>query len=187
VSSNQRIELECSILDVVVSTINDIPYMTTTPVLTDINLLLQQSREMEAWDDACWDLAKNNNPSRIYPATGEHLFEAYWRTLAFDSDPEHRGARPGAEYEHVYGHWISSFGSVNNFARLWTTRPPGWGNQALVEFVRAVVQIMRGQPFDLALRQYCNGRKFAVTHAGLIGWVPLAAREGDVVCYFERN
>ncbi len=169
------------------STINKIPYMASTPSLTDTNWLLQHSQEMEAWDDACWALIENNSPSHIYLPTGEHVSDAHWRTLAFDSDLERRGARPGDEYKDIYGHWISSFGSVNNFSRLWATRPPGWGNQALVEFVRGVVQIMRGQAFDLALRQYCVGRKFAMTSGGLMGWVPLAAQPGDAVCYFERN
>jgi hypothetical protein len=51
----------------------------------------------------------------------------------------------------------------------------------------ATVQAMRGQAFDSAFHTYAAGRKFCVTRRGYIGWVPLAAREGDVLCYFEGN
>ncbi|KAK3897247.1 HET-domain-containing protein [Staphylotrichum tortipilum] len=185
--SDGSIEIESAILDVVESTINDIPYMTSTPILTNDHLLWAHCRDMEAWEDACWDLAHRSNPSGSYPVTDEHLFDAYWRTLVFDRDPEHRGSSAPAEFKSAAEHWMSSLESFNNFLRLVETRPLGWLNQAIEQFVRAVVQIMRGQSFELALKQYAGGRKFAATRTGYLGWVPLAAQPGDSVCYFERN
>ncbi|KAK3899520.1 heterokaryon incompatibility protein-domain-containing protein [Staphylotrichum tortipilum] len=171
--SDGSIEIECTILDVVESTINDIPYMTSTPILTNDQLLWAHSRDMEAWEDACWDLAHRSNPSASYPVTDEHLFDAYWRTLAFDTDPERRGYSPPPEFKSAAEHWMSSLESFNNFLRLVEERPRGWPNQAAEQFVRGVVQIMRGQSFELALRQYASGRKFAATRTGYLGWVAI--------------
>jgi hypothetical protein len=111
----------------VASTVNDIPYMTTTALLTDDQLLAQHYREMEAWDDACWDLVVNSCPSYIYAATGQDIIEAHWRTLIFDTDPENQGAIAPPELKMSYEHWASSFGTMNHIDRLRAQRPPGFG------------------------------------------------------------
>jgi len=162
--------------------------MTSTALLTDEQLLSQHFREMEAWDDACWDIVVNSGPSHIYAATGQHIFEAYWRTLVFDTNPENRGTIAPPELKSSYEHWASSYGTMNELERLTTERPPGYGlAQAMGLSSVASVQAMRGRAFDDAFRTYAAGRKFCATGRGYIGWVPVAAREGDLVCYFEEN
>ena len=157
-------------------------------MLTDEQLLSQHSREMEAWDDACWDLVVNSGPSHIYAATGQHIFEAYWRTLIFDTDTENRGTIAPPELKSSYQHWASSFGTMNQLERLETEQPPGYGLAQATGLVSVgAVQAMRGRAFEVAFRTYAAGRKFCATGRGYIGWVPLAAREGDLVCYFEEN
>lgn len=127
--------------------------MTSTALLTDEQLMSQHCREMEAWDDACWDLVIDSGPSHIYAATGQHKFEAYWRTLIFDTDPENRGAVAPPELKSSYEHWASSFGTLNNLERLQTERPPAFGlAQAMDQASVATVQAMRGQAFDGAFR-----------------------------------
>ncbi len=153
-----------------VSTIDQIPYITSPALLTDEELSSQHFREMEAWDDACWDLVVKSGPSHIYAATGQHLFEAYWRTLIFDTDPENRGAIAPPELKSSYEHWASSFGTTNELERLNTEQPPGYGWAKALDLVGVgTVQAMRGQAFDTAFRTYAAGRKFCATGRGYIG------------------
>ena len=83
---------------------------------------------MEAWDDACWELVKEL-PGTEYHGTGEHVQEAYWRTLIFDShEYNHQlhqflhgkdSSQPlDIDIEFAYKTWVSQFMTLNEFYAL---------------------------------------------------------------------
>jgi hypothetical protein len=182
-------------LDRVASTVDQVPYTTATVLLRDDEIQFQYQREMEVWDDACWDLATSRNPTHIYAATGERIFDAYWRTLIFDTDPGQRGAKAPPELKMSYQLWSSSFSTVNELRRIQAETLPGLGffqrTYLSMKFVyhasKLSVQAVRGDAFNVAFRAHAAGRKFCATEEGYIGCVPFAARQGDLVCYFEEN
>lgn len=42
-------------------------------------------------------------------------------------------------------------------------------------------------PFEQAFGRFSLGRRFCVTEAGYMGWVPLYAKVGDELCIFRGN
>jgi hypothetical protein len=99
----QNLELDGFIFDELTSVVHETPYQIPTPLLRDMELYGTHCSEMVAWHDLCWELVKPLTP---YP-TGEILFEAYWRTLIFNTSPGGSVAPP--EYGFSYTSWISSF------------------------------------------------------------------------------
>lgn len=185
----QRIKLDALILDQIAEAVDSFPYMTSSPFLTDSRVMAQHTREMAAWDDACWDLVTRSTSSGIYAPTGEHLFEAYWRALIFDTDPEHRGQRASPELKDAYTGWVSSFGTSNEIAKLSERQPLSADDQQrLVGMnLRLLIESRTGYPFDTAFQYYTAGRKFCRTKKGYIGWVSVATRPGDLACYLDGN
>ncbi|KAK0611308.1 heterokaryon incompatibility protein-domain-containing protein [Immersiella caudata] len=183
-----RIKLEAVLLDQIAETVDKIPYMTSSIFLTDPLTMAKHMQEMEGWEDSCWDLAQRSAPRDPYAPTGERLFEAYWRALIFDTDSEHRGRRAAPELKDAYEHWASSFGTSREIAAI-MEKPQGEDTQQqLIGLnMRLVLQSRVGMPFETAFQTYIAGRKFCATKKGYIGWVPLAARPGDFVCYLEGN
>jgi hypothetical protein len=199
------------VFDEVASIVHETPYMVYTPTLRKEQLLVHNAREMNAWDDACWELAKNLGE---YP-TGENLPEAFWRTLICNT------AGPGTEasekFGFSYGTWVGVFVScieilehlrplvqgsrndaiptppssalgvikglgtkISNSWKLFTTEL-----KAMYKLGILTQQVKSSAPFEKAFKQYSSGRKFCTTINGYMGWVPLEAREGDRICYFE--
>jgi len=189
----QRIKLACTILDGVAETIDDTPYIISPPLSTEPRCTSQHWRRMKAWDDSCWDLAERMYPSQQmpYPPTGENLFEAYWRTLIFDTDSEHRGCRASPELGQVYKIWVSGFTTSYEVTKRLEEQPPGGTGQldleALSQSFRLVAQVRASYPFETAFQDYSSGRKFCATKKGYLGWVSVAARPGDTVCYLDGN
>jgi len=202
----QRLKLDALILDQVAETIDQVPYMTSSPFLVDSRVMAQCTQEMEDWDDACWDLVTRSvsSPSSeidtgrgtrtgtgTYVPTGEHLYEAYWRALIFDTDPEQRGQRASPGLKDAYEAWVSSFATSNEITRLKLSQPnpptPEYQQQLIGVSLRLAIQSQAGYPFETAFQQYTAGRKFFATKRGYIGWVSVATRPGDFVCYLEGN
>jgi len=57
------------------------------------------------WHSKCRNLLQTLSQSR-YPATGEELEDAFWRTLVFNKD--HLGQEPGPEFSRLYDVWLSA-------------------------------------------------------------------------------
>ena len=83
--------------------------MIPSPTLQDLKKLYDASCAMEAWDDECWALA---TALKRYP-TGQNIYDAYWRTLAFNTD--HTGVEASEELENVFAIWQSMRGDFIKF------------------------------------------------------------------------
>ncbi|KAF2399295.1 HET-domain-containing protein [Trichodelitschia bisporula] len=187
------------VFDTVGTIIHQMPYLAPTTA-NDIDGLIRNTREMEGWDDACWELATTLDP---YP-TGEHIFDAYWRTLIFNR--EERGVAAPADMKRAYSLWASVFGTFNEFADSVKrdaaagsggADPPKRSLWSWWEWLRGVFglfwklgtlqnQIKGAERFSSAFRTFSVGRKFFASKDGLMGWVPATACEGDVLCYFQE-
>lgn len=184
--------------------------MVSTPTLKDSENVFRNSKETEAWDDACWELA---NALGEYP-NGEELFDAYWRTLVFNT--ERLGSVAPPDLKISYMAWISLFMTGNEIRGLCqqpqqpvrddvrpkSTRTWGWMNgftnkiatkwrgvalttKLLWKLEIAKRQSKAGERFDDAFKRYSFGRKFCITANGYMGWAPSEAKIDDLVCYFE--
>ena len=181
--------------------------MTSTQTLRTMRAFANHSREMEDWEDSCWDLAEALGK---YP-TGQNTFEAYWRTLIFNRvqlDQE-----PTADYKWAYKNWNTAFAIAKDESFLVleeASNDPGpqattiWGkiqglaNQVSTGWQHTMLRIkllfkiallkklhQDAAPFVAVFPRYACGRKFCITASGYIGWVPSAARTGDLLCYFK--
>ena len=97
--------------------IHDTPYMIPTPSLRKETPFWTQYNEMVAWDHACWELVKPLEPY----ATGQSVFEAYWRTLAFTTSS---GSLSPSEYRLSYSTWISGFMTAQEMLSIATAPKP---------------------------------------------------------------
>lgn len=178
--------------------------MRSVVTLPRIRELACHCRRMEDWENSCWELAAT---LRRYP-TGQKLLEAYWRTLIFNRiniDQE-----PTQEYELAFKNWNTGFANakdLDSFSNLEETSaepiPPAatiWEKiERLVNQIFTVWQRIRlasklgllsrlqrdAAPFERAFPRYSSERKFCTTASGFMGWVPSAALEGDLLCFFE--
>jgi hypothetical protein len=185
--------------------------MISSPTLRDASTAISHTREMETWDDACWELATNLEQ---YP-TGERIWSAYWRTLICNM--ESVGVEATENLENAYKTWISLYITRNKVFELFKThivptdvrenattpKPRGWilgrlatnlsnsWQKTSVMFKAATqLAILKQQaklsaPFDSAFKRYSFGRKFCTTECGYMGWVPFDAQTGDQLCYFR--
>jgi hypothetical protein len=205
----KMLKLPGKIFDIVDIIVHEMPYMVSTPTLHDMEILAKNSRETVAWDDSCWELVKALGE---YP-TGEKLFDAYWRTLVFNT--ECSGEAP-PDLKISYKAWISSFILFNEAREISQQvqqlarddvrpRPPstwGWiegfakriaanwrGFTLMVLMLRrmeiANKEIKAAERFTEAFKNLSAGRKFFTTANSYMGWVPSAAQIGDCLCYFE--
>jgi len=190
----QRIKLTCTILDSVAETIDDTPYIISAPLTTEPRMTSQRWRRMKAWEHSCRALAERMYPSQQmpYPPTGEKLSEAYWRTLIFGTNSEQKGCDPASpELGQTYKTWVSAFSTSYDVTKSLEEQAPGGTGQldleALYQSIRLVAQAEESYPFEAAFRDYSGGRKFCAIKKGYLGWVSVAARTGNTVCYFEAN
>ena len=170
--------------------------------------------EMEAWDDACWELATKLEQ---YPS-GERIWNAYWRTLIFNRETV--GVEATEKLEIAYKIWMSMFITFNETLELSRANmvptnaggdatpmpePTGWGldwlggklsnrwQRTSVMFKKAKnLAIIKEQgkvsaPFDSAFKRYSFGRKFCTTKYGYMGWVPFGAQTGDPSCVISTD
>jgi starch phosphorylase len=179
----------------------------------------------------------NTDPDNIYQATGQSLYDAFWRTLCCDRSARDATERPIDDSGYVawrrlidlqqacydvdlecrrlsqhHKRLVCGFTSIVISALTYRMRrhkllfimlpfslPP------LIQFISktydaardlvlstirqnylqqsAQVQIEQ-RDFENANGQWTQGRQFAVTASGLMGWVPVAARVGDNIGLF---
>lgn len=183
--------------------------MKSIPLLQTIRSIVDQSRQMEEWEDSCWDVAAKLGK---YP-TGEGIIEAYWRTLVCNRENIDRV--PSSDFEWAFKNWNTSFSQCNDESLLAFKQqsqspepgpPPttiweriqGFGNKwsANLQYAMLWAKVQQklglikrlqrdAAPFEAAFQRYACGRKFCSTDAGYMGWVPMAAQSGDLLCYFE--
>jgi hypothetical protein len=209
-TESQEVVIPGKIFDKVASIVHETPYMVPTPKLRKLSVMVSHAHEMDAWNDACWALVEGLTS---YP-TRENVFEAFWRTLIFNT--ESPGSEPSKELEFAYKTWISFFISSNKLfetlksqvqapqnivnpesSSIWgrvsgfiTKISSEWQHLATYAKLQSGINQMNqqqkaGQPFDKAFNQYSFGRKFCITANGYIGWVPFEAQNSDLVCYFQ--
>ena len=127
-------------------------------------------QEIQAWDE---DVSQLVLGLESYP-TGTSLKEALWRALCFNGGMINEPAPP--EFGYSYEAWKLSTADLIKF-RL---------NDSIIdeqpEFKESALQHTRdARPFELAFARCPAARRFCVTQKGYIGWVSLAAQEGDEV------
>ena len=131
-------------------------------------------QEILAWDE---DVSQLVLGLESYP-TGTSLKEALWRTLCFNGGMTNEPAPP--EFGYSYEAWkLCLAGFIES--RL---------NDSIIDeqpaFMESALQHSKdARPFELALARYPAARRFCVTQKGYIGWVSLAAQEGDDVVAFS--
>jgi len=212
--TNNELEAPGKIFDTVANIIHDTPYMISSPTLRDLQTLISHFKEMEAWDDECWELVRNLEQ---YP-TGENIWSAYWRALICNT--ERVGVEATENLEIAYKTWMSLYITGNEcfelfkthmvpahadadgnptstpesrgwiLSRLATELSNRWQKTSVMFQTLTKHAIMQQQakvsaPFDSAFKRYSFGRKFCTTEHGYMGWVPFNAKTGDQLCYFR--
>ena len=130
-------------------------------------------QDILAWDE---DVSQLVLGLESYP-TGTSLKEALWRTLCFNGGITNEPAPP--EFGYSYEAWkLCLTGSIE--LRL---------HDGVIDeqpaFMESNLQHSKdARPFELASGKYSAARRFCVTQKGYIGWVSLAAQEGDDVVAF---
>jgi hypothetical protein len=204
------LKLRGKVFDTVATIVHEMPYMVATPTLNDMENQARNSREIKAWNDSCWELAKALGE---YP-TGENISDAYWRTLVFNT--EHLGLEAPPDLELSFKAWTSIFAThieVYEVGRQvhqiegdnTSPKPPStWGwiegfsnriatkgrrlilvTKLLWKLTIAMEQAKAGERFTEAFKRYSFGRKFCTTANGYIGWASSEAQIDDRLCYFE--
>jgi len=194
----------------IASIVHETPYMVYTPALRNYRVLVNNAREMDAWNDACWALVEN---LAEYP-TGENLFEAYWRTLICNTVGA--GLEASKKLEFAYRTWIGLFVSLiegleigrpfieepikndspapsstwEGIRGLGTKISTSWKLFTMMMKMSWKAGVMTQQekssaPFEKAFKRYSFGRKFFTTTNGYMGWLPSEVRKDDRICYFD--
>ena len=130
--------------------------------------------DLQAWhEEVCRLIASLTT----YP-TDMDLEEAQWRTLCFNGGMTHEPAPPYFRdaYE-AFKLFVADLVQIHLNNNV-INDVPGFAESARQHANDA-------KPFELALGRYPAGRRFCVTEKGYIGWVSLAAREGDEVAAFR--
>ncbi|KAF1999212.1 HET-domain-containing protein [Amniculicola lignicola CBS 123094] len=109
VSPTNKLALHCRTFDTVKTVVQATPWMVPSPSLQDLEKLYSSLSAMEAWDDECWALV---TALERYP-TGQSIYDAYWRTLAFNTDCT--GVEAPEELENVFAVWQSMRGDFIAF------------------------------------------------------------------------
>jgi hypothetical protein len=209
----QQIALKGRLIGEIVAVIHETPYMTPTPRLQSLRMLVHHSRRMDDWEESAWALAASLG---TYP-TGEKIFEAYWRALIFNR--ENLDKVPGQDFEWAFKNWNTSFAQCKDeslieltdllqqarlgsehdepppsilgrvqrfFSDVYTQGQLFPSNVRLLAKLDLLKRLMKdGAPYEHAFFRYAAGRKFCTNTHGYMGWVPSAAHAGDVFCFFE--
>lgn len=131
--------------------------------------------QIQAWHETVEGLVLSLGS---YPSDMD-LNEALWRAMCFNGGAEEPAP---ATYSHAYEAWkrvqvvTGTLGSMS------------MGGVDPVEMHQLVASLERdlktAGPLEMMLSRYQASRSFCITEKGYIGWVSIAAREGDLVVAF---
>jgi hypothetical protein len=138
---------------------------------------------MVAWYYQCLRLFVDPSPY----FTGESVYDAFWRTLVCNREAKGLTAPDDLGPSHIS--WISTFEHSIDFLdyklSIYDRPPEDFRCFAYNNYILPMAR-SSSQRFEAAFTQYAVGRKFFRSVNGVVGWLPMAAQEGDMLCLFQH-
>jgi hypothetical protein len=200
------------IFDVVETIVHQQPYNMFSPYLSRPAITSRFFLDMKAWYLQCQKLVVE---SPAYP-TGEHKYNAFWRTLVCNREEKGTIAAPD-DLQSSFIWWLRMFDIGSglydvivsaadrsqvlpdsnswmpwDIAGRYFSSLLGWTRHKWQSIYRLYLAYILGeaanaaQRFEVSFYQFATGRKFFTSKEGHIGWLPTAAQEGDSLCLFEH-